>query len=231
MKKNKKVITISLGGSLIIPDKINYAIIEKLKKILRKNYKNYKFAIVCGGGAIARAYISAMKKEHKSIYEISQAGIRATRMNALFMANFFGKEANSILPRDMQEVKNQLKKNDVVFCGALRYDNNSTSDSTAAKLASFLKTDFINMTNVPGLYTSNPSTDKNAKFIPSISWKEFEKKALKIPYHSGQHFVLDQKASTIIRKHKIKTYIIGQNLINLEKILKGKKFTGTTISG
>ena len=226
-----KTMVLSLGGSLIIPDKINYPLLEKLKIILRKNYKNYKFAIVCGGGAIARAYISAMKKERKSNYEISQAGIRATRMNALFMAHFFGKEANSTLPRNMQEVKNQLKKNNVVFCGALRWVPNSTSDSTTAKLASFLKTDFINLTNVSGLYTSNPLTNKNAKFISHENWKRFEKRALKIPFKAGEHFVLDQRASTIIRKHKIKTYIIGKDLRNLESILKGKKFTGTTISG
>lgn len=225
-----KTIVISLGGSLIIPDKVNYSFLHKFKATVRKFYKTHKFVVVCGGGEIARKYISSLTKEHKSKYDISQAGIRATRMNALFMTQFFGKEANSQLPRYMEEVKEQLKKNKVVFCGALRYVPNSTSDCTAAKLAHFLQTPFINMTNIQGLYSANPITNKKAKFIPYENWKDFEKRALKIPYHSGQHFVLDQNASKIIRKYKIKTYIIGQKLINLENILKGKKFTGTTIS-
>ncbi len=225
-----KTLVISLGGSLIIPNKVNYSFLNKFKSTLRKFYRTHKFVVVCGGGEIARKYISNLSKEHKSKYEVSQAGIRATRMNAMFMTQFFGKDANSRLPRDMKELKNELEKNKIIFCGALRYVPNSTSDCTAAKLAHFLKTNFINMTNTKGLYSSNPLTNKKAKFITYESWKNFEKRALKIPYHSGQHFVLDQNASTIIRKYKITTYIIGENLVNLENIFKGKKFTGTTIS-
>ena len=152
-------------------------------------------------------------------------------MNATFMMQFFGeKEANDSLPRNMIDVKNNLRKNNVVICGALRYASNSTSDGTAAKLANFLKTEFINMTNVKGLYSANPKTHSNAKFISEISWKEFEKRALKLKFKAAQHFVLDQQASVIIRKNKIPTYIIGKELSNLDKILNGKKFIGTSIT-
>ena len=150
-------------------------------------------------------------------------------MNAMFMMQFFGNEANKVLPRDMEEVKSILPKHNIIFCGALRWAAHSTSDSTAAKLAHYLKTDFINLTNVQGLYSDNPATHKNAKFIPEISWASFEKMANKIHFKPGQHFVLDQKAAKLIKKDKIKTYILGDNLINLEKLLQGKKFIGTSI--
>ncbi len=224
-----KKIVISLGGSLIIPDKINYEFLDKFKNTLRKHYKTHKFIIVAGGGSIARKYIEALKKENKSKNELSQAGIRATRMNALFLMQFFGKEANDTLPMDMHEVKNNLNKNSIVICGALRFAENSTSDTTAAKLANFLKTNFINITNVKGLYTKDPNKFKDAKFIPKISWKEFRKMALKSKYSPGQHFVLDQNAAILINKHKIPTFIIGKNLNALEKILKDEKFEGTVI--
>ena len=227
----KKIMVISLGGSLIVPEKINFRFLYNFKKTLEKHYRNYKFVIVCGGGTIARKYISALEKEGSSKKELSIAGIRATRMNALFMMQFFGKEANESLPRNMEEVKNHLPKNEVVICGALRYSSKSTSDTTAAYLANFLRTNFINMTNVQGLYTDNPKKNPKAKFIPKISWKDFGKKALKIKYKAGQNFVLDQSAAVLIRKHKIKTYILGENLENLDNLLKNKKFTGTTIEG
>ena len=226
-----KKIVISLGGSLIVPDKIDFKFLENLKKTLRKHYSTHKFIVVCGGGSIARKYIEALKKEKKSKYELSQAGIRVTRMNAIFMMQFFGKEANDALPKDMREVKNNILKNSVVICGALRFSENSTSDTTAAKLAHYLKTDFINITNVNGLFTKDPNKFKDAKFIPKVSWKEFEKMALKSKYSPGQHFVLDQSAAVIIKKYKISTYITGKNLKNLEKILKNKKFEGTIING
>lgn len=226
----KKVIVISLGGSLIIPaDRINFHFLDSFKKVLRKHYRTHKFVVVCGGGSIARKYIEMLRKEGKSEKELSLAGIRATRMNAMFMMQFFGKEANDTLPIDMKEIKNHLAKNNVVICGALRYTSKSTSDSTAAKLASYLKTEFINMTNIKGLYTSNPLTHKKARFIPYINWRRFEKMANRMKHEAGQHFVLDQKASTIIRENKIKTYIIGKDAKNLNKILHKMRFTGTLI--
>ena len=225
----KRVLVISLGGSLIVPKEMDIPFLEKFAETLRKNYRKYKFVVVCGGGTIARKYISALIAEKKSQKEISQAGIRATRMNAEFMMQFFGKkEANDSLPISMKEVRDNLSKNNVVLCGALRYDYNATSDTTAAKLAKYLKTDFINMTNVKGFYSENPRKNPKAKFIPKISWKEFEKKALEIKFKAGQSFVLDQSAAKIIRKNKIKTYILGSNR-SLENFLSEKKFEGTSI--
>ena len=224
----KKLIVISLGGSLIVPKEMNVSFLKEFKKTLQSNYSRYKFVVVCGGGVTARRYISVLKKDGKSKKELSFAGIRATRMNAIFMMQFFGREANGSLPGNMKEVKDNLEKNKVVLCGALRYDDKATSDTTAAKIAKYLGTDFINMTNVRGLYTRNPSKDKSAKFIPEISWNDFEKMALKIRYKAGQNFVLDQSAAVLIRESKIKTYIIGSNNA-LNNLLRGKKFAGTLI--
>ncbi len=226
----KKIIVLSLGGSLIVPDKIDYKFLEKFKKILIKNSKKYRFAVVCGGGAVARNYISALKAEGKKEHELALAGIRATRMNSEFMMQLFGKEySNESLPKDMKQVSNDLKKKPVSFCGALRYASEETSDGTAAKLANYLKSDFINLTNVQGLYTEDPRKNKKAKFIRYESWEKFEKRALSIAFHAGQHFVLDQQAARLIKKHRIKTYILGRNLKNLDNLLRDKKFTGTTI--
>ena len=227
----KKVIVLSLGGSMIVPDEPNFKFLDKFKDTLSKNYKTYKFVIVCGGGVIARKYITNLKKEHKSKLELSKAGIMATRMNARFMMQFFGKEANNHLPKSMRSVKDDLSKNNTVICGALRFTPNATSDTTAAKLAAYLDCEFINITNIKGLYSANPKKNKKAKFIPKITWQEFESMALKIPHKAGQHFVLDQSAAKIVKKHKIPTYIIGPTPNNISNILKKKRFIGTTIEG
>lgn len=224
----KKVIVISLGGSLIAQKKIDYSFLNSFKKTLTSD-KEHKFAVVCGGGTKARERITLLKKQKKSVKEQSLAGIKATRENAQSMMKFFDKKANKVLPKSKREVRSFLKKHDIVFCGALRYSKDETSDGTAAKLARYLKAELINMTNVKGLYTSNPKEDKTAKFIPRISWREFERIALRIKYAPGQHFVLDQNAAKLIRKHKIKTIILGKDNKNLSNLLKGKKFTGTII--
>ena len=77
----------------------------------------------------------------------------------------------------------------------------------------------------------DPRKHKNAKFISKISWKEFDKMANKNKYEPGQHFVLDQTASKMILINKITTYILGQDLKQLENVLKGQKVRGTMIQG
>lgn len=225
----KKVVVLSLGGSLIIPDNIDISFLKKFKKTILKNTNKHKFIVVCGGGNIARKYISALKKVRMNETFQSFAGISATRMNARFMSYFFNQNQERGIPHKMKELKRYIKKYDVIFCGALEYKPRQTSDSTAAEIAKKFKAIFINLTNVSGLHDKNPKEYKNAKFISKISWEDFDKMANKMKFKPGQHFVLDQTASKRIKKNKITTYILGQNMKHLDNLLKGKKFRGTVI--
>lgn len=226
----KKTLVISLGGSKIVPDNVDLTFLQEFKRLIIKHSKDTKFVIVCGGGSVARKYIEALKKDKKSDYLQSMIGISITRMNARFISYLFGVDPEKGIPTDMKEVENLIKKNDFVFCGGLRYAPDQTSDTTAARLASHLNAHFINITNVKGLYTADPKKDKAAEFIEKIAWKEFNAMANKIKFSAGQHFVLDQSAAEEIMKHKITTTIVG-NLREFEKVLSGKPFVGTTISG
>lgn len=221
---------ISLGGSRIVPDDVDEGFLKRFKKLVVSHPK-HKFVVVTGGGSTARRYIRALRKLGKSTKEQSLAGMAITRLHAGFLARLFGRRANEVIPKNMKKVKNLLRKNQIVFAGALRYQKDNTSDGTSAELAAYLRCPFINLTNVKGLYTSNPKKNKKARFIPKITWKKFDAIASKIKYSAGQHFVLDQTASKIILKKKVPTYIVG-SLASIDKILKGKKdFGGTLIYG
>jgi len=226
----KKVIVLSLGGSLIIPDEIDVRFLREFKKTILKNTRKYKFIIVTGGGSIARKYISALKNVGINEKLQSMIGISATRTNARFMLYFFNRDQTLGIPQKMKTVENYIKNSDVVFCGALEYKPNQTSDATAAEIAQHFKTIFINLTNVPGLHNKNPLKHKDAKFIPEITFENFYKMIPK-KYSPGQHFVLDQTASQIIKKHKITTYILGKDMKQLDNLLNNRKFKGTIISG
>ena len=228
--KRGKTWVISLGGSRIVPDEVDDKFLRDFKKLI-DSHPSHRFVVITGGGSTARRYISALKKLGKKTKSQSMAGIAVTRLHAGFLARFFGAKANEVIPKNMKKIKNLLRKNQVVFAGALRYEKNNTSDGTSAKVAAYLNVPFINLTNTKGLYTKDPRKYKSAKFIAKISWKKFDLIASKMKYSAGQHFVLDQAASKIILREKIPTYIVG-SLESIDKILKGKKaFGGTLISG
>jgi uridylate kinase len=225
----KKIMVISLGGSQIIKDgKINVAFLKKFRDVIQRNSRKYKFVIVCGGGSVARMYIAGLKESSLKLQ--SFAGISATRTNARFVSYFFNREQLDGIPRSMPQVGRLLKREDIIFCGALEYKPEQTSDSTAAQIAREYDAEFVNITNVDGLFTSNPAVNKNAKLVREISWRDFHGIASKLSFKPGQHFVLDQKASKIIKQEKIRTYIVGNDLQNLDRVLNGKKFKGTIIS-
>jgi uridylate kinase len=225
----KRVVVLSLGGSLIVPEKMDIKFLKEFRKVINKNKAKYKFVIVCGGGTVARKYISALRDFGLNEKFQDFSGISATRMNARFMSYLFGFNPEGGIPHKLKEVENMIKKQDLVFCGALEYKPRETSDSTAAEIAQHLKTDFINLTNVNGLHDKNPHEFKNAKFIPEISWAGLYKMASQIGFKPGQHFVIDQTASKIIMDNRITTYILGKNLKQLGNLLNGKKFTGTIV--
>lgn len=228
--KRGKLWVMSLGGSRIVPDNVDTGFLKSFKKLI-DSHPTHKFVVVTGGGSTARRYISSLRKLHKKTKSQSLEGIAVTRLHAGFMARIFGHEANEVIPQNMKKVKNLLHENRVVFAGALRYKERNTSDGTAADLASYLNCPFINLTNVKGVYSANPKTNKNAKFIKRISWKKFNEMAQKIKYTAGQHFVLDQSAAQEIMKKRIPTYIVG-SVSSIDKILKGKKeFGGSLING
>lgn len=225
----KKVLVLSLGGSLIVPEVIDTKFLNDFQEVIKKNSKNYKFVIVTGGGSVARKYISALREAGKNEYLQSMVGISVTRLNARFMDYFFGFDPEKGIPHNMKDISNLLKKNDIIFCGALRYAPNQTSDGTALKIAHYLKTEFVNLTDVKGLYDSNPHKNKNAKFIPRATIDEFYKIVMAVPQKPGMHAPTDHSAMKTIKKYKIKTTIMGKDMKNFDNFLNGKDFVGSVI--
>lgn len=221
---------VNLGGSLIFPDDVDVSYLKRFRDVINKNKSKYKLVVVCGGGKVARKYISALREVGASDTLQSYAGIQSTRTNARFMSYFFGQNPEKDIPLKMSDIKKHLRNQDVVFCGALEYKPKQTSDSTTAEVARHFKSPFLILTNVAGLYDKNPKEFKSAKFIPAISWKGLYEMARKIGYKPGQNFVLDFNAAKIIMQHKIPTYIMKEPK-ELDNFLNRKRFIGTEING
>ncbi|HLD15812.1 MAG TPA: UMP kinase [Candidatus Nanoarchaeia archaeon] len=224
-----KLIVISLGGSIINPDDVDYNFLKEFRETLTKQ-KKLKFIIVTGGGATARRYIKALRADGLSNKIQCLAGIAITRFHARFLMELFKNYANKKLPTTIKEIGNLIKKDKIVFCGALRYEEDQTSDAVAAEIAAHFKAPFVNLTDVDGLYDKDPKKHWDAQLISKISYKDFHKIIMKIKYEAGLHFVLDHKAADIAMKKKVKTFILNKNMGNFENFLKGKKYKGTVIA-
>ncbi|MBW3017268.1 UMP kinase [Candidatus Woesearchaeota archaeon] len=222
-----KIIVMSVGGSVIVPDNVHHKFLKELKDIIAKDKR--KFVIVTGGGKTARDYINALRAEGiKSFLKQNRVGIESTRLNAVLLAEFFEKY-NLDVPRSINEVKRLLKHHKVVITGGFR--PGSTSDGTAASIAEAVGSkQFINVTNIEGLYTSDPRKSKNARLVPDITYEKFNKFFKKIEEKPGQHFVLDRQAARIVQKNNI-TVVILKGIRNLRQCLLNRRFVGTVVHG
>jgi len=218
-----KPIVISVGGSIINPKTVDTKFLKKFKTLILK-FKKRKIVICTGGGFIARDYIKALNDKSKHTRDL--IGIETTRLNAKLLSFHLTNQEN--IPITLNQIKNQVKKQNLVICGGL--EPGSTSDGTSAKIAKAIKADLlINMTNVTGLYTKDPNKHKNAKLIPNLTHNEFKIIINKVKEKPGQHFVLDSLAAKITKKANIQVAIL-KGIANLEKCIKGQSFKGTKIS-
>ncbi len=232
--KSDKLIIVSLGGSLIVPNEIDTDFVKKFKKVIEKQIVvGFRFVIVTGGGKTARKYIQAGEK----IYNIDNEekdwlGVHATRMNAHFIKTIFKKYAHPRInknPRTKEDLwKHFANDEKIMVAGGWR--PGWSTDYVATILAERFNADkLINLSNITYLYDKDPNKFDDAQKIEKISWSDF-RKMVGNKWDPGMSAPFDPIASKLAQKNNLEVAIIGgDNLNNFEKYLEGKKFEGSVI--
>lgn len=231
---NKKTIIISLGGSLIVPDEIDWKFVKNFKALIEGQIKKgYKFIIITGGGKLARKYIEASTKADRIITSEDKdwLGIHATRMNAHFIRTIFRKHAHPRInknPHDLEDFYD-FKESILVAAG---WRPGFSTDYDAVVLAKYLNIkSIINLSNIDFVCDKDPRKFPDCKKIKEISWKEF-RKMVGDKWDPGMNAPFDPIASKLAQEEGIEVAIMnGKNLKNLENFFAGKGFKGTKIGG
>ncbi len=228
MEENNYII-ISLGGSLIVPQSVDTAFLKNFVSHITGAVSQGKhFAIVCGGGHIAREYRDALTTLKQSPDdELDWMGIYATRFNAELVRISFGGLAEPAIFLDPTTVKPSNSK-PVLVGGGWRPGH--SSDGAAVALAKSLgaKT-LVNLSNIDYVYTDDPRKNPDATPIEKINWADF-RKLLPIGWNPGVNAPFDPIAAQMADSIDLEVIVMnGKNLENLQNYLDGKEFIGTTI--
>jgi len=218
----KKLLVLSIGGSIVAQDKLNVEFLKDLKKFLSN--RKEKFIIVIGGGKTARKYMIALINFTKDSAIIDEIGIDGTKLNANLIRLALGKLVHKEISANPTK-KINFKR--ILISGG--YKPGASTDLDAVLYAkTYGSGEIINMTNVDMLYNKNPKIYKNAKPIKHIDWNGFFKIIPK-KFVSGQNVPFDIKAAKAAKKYKKTVYILGPSIKNLKKFIEGKKYIGSII--
>ena len=221
----KKRIVIKFSGKVFAME--NIKLLKDYARFLVKTSKTYQPIIVAGGGKIARHYINHARSSGADESTLDELGIEISHLNAKLLIYALKGKAYSHPPTTLREAKQAVDSGLIVVAGGLH--PGQSTHGTAALIAEKIHAEqFINATDVDGIYDSDPNKNKKAKLFKKIEIKNLKKILIHENSAAGGYDLMDIVALKIIERSKIKTRVIKSDIKNLEKAIKGQA-TGTEI--
>ncbi|XTB06545.1 UMP kinase [Treponema denticola] len=229
------VTVLSVGGSIVAPDKPDFDFLDKFSKTIRNwlsQDSSRKIIMVIGGGAPARDYQNAyrkvcdLRKAPAKNDEADWIGIMATRLNAQLVKAVF----EDLCPNPVVYDPTTVDMFGGQILVAAGWKPGFSTDNDAVVLAErFSGNLVVNLSNIAKVYTDDPKKNPEARPIDSISWEDFIK-IVGTEWVPGKNTPFDPIASQRAQKAGIKVICAaGKDIENLENILNGKDFKGTVI--
>jgi len=221
----KKRIVIKLSGRIFGID--NVKVLKDYAEFLVKISKVCQPIIIAGGGNIARHYISHARSSGADESTLDELGIEISRLNAKLLIYALKNKAYSHPPTTLQEVRHAVDDGLIVVTGGLH--PGQSTNGTAALIAEKVQAEqFLNATDVDGVYDKDPNKFKNAKKFQRIDLKNLKNMLVHEDSVAGGYDLMDIVALKIIERSKIKTRILKATPKNIESAIKGDN-VGTEI--
>ena len=221
-------IVFDIGGSVLVPDKPDIDFIKKIAYQLVKISEDHEVAVVVGGGNVSREYIKAAKTFTPNETFKDYIGIHITRANAMLLIAALGEKAYPFVVQDFRKAWEVIQLKKIPIMGGTHPGH--TTDAVAALLAEYLQADLlVVITNVDGVYDSDPRKNPNAKKLDRITVDQLVDIAMEGESEAGGSSVVDALAAKFIQRGKIRTYIVGKkDAYSLFEVIKGKH-SGTVV--
>ena len=214
----KKRIVIKLSGRVFGMD--NTKVIKDYAEFLVKISKICQPIVIAGGGTIARHYISHARSSGADESTLDELGIEISRLNAKLLIYALKNKAYSHPPTTLQEVRHAVDDGLIVVAGGLH--PGQSTNGTAALIAEKINAEqFLNATDVDGVYDMDPNKHTKAKKFKRIELKNLKNMLVHEDSIAGGYDLMDIVALKIIERSKIKTRILKADPKIIEKAIKG----------
>jgi uridylate kinase len=225
----KPCISISAGGSIMIPDAPDVAYIRQFASEVVALSKTFRVFVVVGGGRLARNYIQAARQLGADESSLDHMGIDATRLNARVLVAALGESALGRIPYDFDDALEASMFHPIVVMGGTHPGH--TTDAVAVMMGERARAKrVLILTNVDGVYTADPRVDRTAKRIDKMTAAELVALTSTSTSEAGSTGVIDAMGCKIIQRSRIPASVLhGRDFDALRAAADGRPFKGTLI--
>jgi len=229
MMDDYTTVVLSVGGSCINPDgNPDIKFVQDLAELLKKSPHN--FGILTGGGKPARVYAEAARKLGASEFNADEIAILSTRQNAMLLLDAVREIAYPVVLHDFSEARKAATLSRIVIMGGTI--PGITTDTDAALFAEAIGAHrLVNISNVSGIYDSDPNKNPKAKKFDRMYFDELVSLASEADKRkAGTNFVFDMLACKLIARSKIETHFVSKDIEEIKKAVNGRNHSGTVVT-
>lgn len=231
----KKRIVIKLSGRIFSlsdnhdQDSNNYyTTFKQYSDVLINLTHNVQLIVITGGGSIARLYIKFARKLGLDEASLDLLGIAISRVNAKLLIASLGNYAYPEIPQSLDDVGRFIESNKIIVSGGL-HPGQSTNATSALIAEKTRASEFINATDVKGIYNSDPRKNNNAQLFEKIELGKLLTLLLKESSMAGEYDLLDIVSLKVIERSKIRTKVILSDPKNISNAIQGRNYIGTEV--
>lgn len=221
-------VVVSIGGSVLIPEKDDAAYIRALANILKKTAEEVSLAVVCGGGKISRYYSETGRELGGTTYQLDELGIGITRVNAALLSIALGEYGMGKIPLTAKECSEMMAPGKIAVMGGT--EPGHTTDAVAAMVAKGCgAVRIVNASNVDAVFSDDPRKNQNAKRYSRMTIDELGD-IVYDEHDAGRSSVFDPLGVRIAKESRIDLLMVnGRDLDELRNAILGKTISGTFV--
>lgn len=233
--KTKRRIVVKLSGRIFSEEEPTE--LAKFADLLFELSENDVQPIaIAGGGKFARHYIQMARKFGQDEASLDMLGIEVSRLNAKLLSaaiesrDFDNPRVYHTVPTDLEQVFAAASSGKIVVTGGLH--PGQSTNATAALIAEKVRAaEFLNATDVDGIYDSDPRKNRNAKMFKEISVTRCMELLSSENASAGSYDLMDIVALKVIERSKIPTLVLKSDtsLLRNAVLLGNNQNSGTRI--
>lgn len=201
-------IVLRIGGS-VVASPVNTELMSKYADLLRAlKQQGHEVAVVVGGGALAREFISIAKNLGLDMEAQDEIAISVSRLFAQLFLKKLDKLCCNTVALTLDDAAECLREGKIVVMGGLK--PGITTDAVAALVSERVSADLlVKGTDQDGVYDKDPRKHADAVKLDYLTFDVLQSVFSESKHKAGMHQIIDPEAIKVLKRKRVKLIVVN----------------------